>query len=135
MSPISVVVDTNVLISALLFGGKPREILRMVIDRDILAVISPALILEFLEVLAKKFLFPHKRLLLVEKKVKKTFRLVYPTEHIEVLHDQPDNRVLEAARAGECRYIVTGDKELLGLESYKTIAITTPKQFLEELLA
>lgn len=131
MSQISVVVDTNVLISALLFGGKPREVLQMVIDRSLVAVTSPALLSELLDVLAKKFLFSRQKLILVERKMKKILVFVYPTEHIEILHDQADNRVLEAARVGQCTYIITGDKELLRLGSYKIISIVTPEEFLK----
>lgn len=132
MSQVSVVVDTNILISALLFGGKPREVLQIVINRDIRGIISSALLSELLDVLAKKFLFPKHKLFLVERKMTKAFALVYPAEHIVILADYADNRVLEAARAGQCQYIITGDKGLLKLGSYKTISIMTPEQFLAE---
>lgn len=129
MSLIAVVIDTNVLISALLFGGKPREVFQMVIDRRVQAISSSALLSELLDVLAKRFLFLKPKLLLVERKMTKVFTLVYPSEHIDILSDKADNRVLEAARAGQCTYIITGDKELLKLGSYKTISIVTPEQF------
>lgn len=131
MSPIAIVVDTNVVISALLFGGNPREVVQLVIERQVRAVTSPALLSELLDVLAKKFLFSKENLFLVEKKIKSAFHLVYPMEHLEVLRDQADNRVLEAARAGQCEYIVTGDKELLMLGCYKTISMVTPEQFIK----
>lgn len=131
MSLIAAVIDTNVLISALLFGGKPREVFQMVIDRKVHAISSPALLSELLDVLAKKFLFPRQKLLLVERKMTKIFTMVYPAEHVDVLVDKADNRVLEAAYEGQCRYIVTGDKALLKLGSYKSISIVTSEQFLK----
>lgn len=127
---ITAVPDTNVIVSALLFGGKPRKIVGMVTERQIRAVTSHTLLSELLDVLAKKFLFPKEKLLLVERKIKNTFHLVYPSVCPEVLRYQADNRVLEASLAGHCQYAITGDKELLKLGSYKTVFIVTPEQFL-----
>lgn len=129
MNPIPVVLDTNVIISALLFGGKPRDILRMVIGKNVLAVTSPVLISELLDVLSKKFSYPEAKLRLIERRVTKTFVIVYPTKHIDILTDQADNRVLEAAAAGKCVSIITGDRALLNLGIYEGIQIMTSAAF------
>lgn len=126
-----VVLDTNVIISAILFGGKPREILSLVGKKNIISVTSAPLIAELLDVLVKKFRFPVAKIRLVEKKIKKLSVLVYPKEHIDRLDDEPDNRVLEAAVEGKCDVIVTGDRELLHLSIYRDIRIVTPEQFLK----
>ncbi|PIU03254.1 putative toxin-antitoxin system toxin component, PIN family [Candidatus Shapirobacteria bacterium CG08_land_8_20_14_0_20_39_18] len=128
--PLKVVLDTNILISALLFGGKPRQILKLVLDRQIKAVTSLVLLAELSDVLIKKFDFSLEKTSLFEHKIKKYFEIVYPTQAINILKDTPDNRVLEAAIAGECQIIVTGDKELLELKEYKEIIISTADQFL-----
>ena len=130
MSPPRVVLDTNIIISALLFGGKPRQILQFVIERRLHSVTSPALLSELSEILAKKFLFPKNKLLMVERKVKKISSVVYPSEIITILRDKPDNRVLETAHTGECGYVITGDKQLLKLRVFRDIGIVTPEQFL-----
>lgn len=131
MSPLHVLLDTNVVISAILFGGKPGQILQLAIDRKIQLISSPALLGELLDVLAKKFLFPKNNLLLVERKIKKICLFVYPPKSITILRDNPDNRVLEAAKAGKCECIVTGDRDLLNLKRFRTITIQTPEQFLK----
>ena len=47
-----------------------------------------------------------------------------------VERDPDDNRVLEAAVAGRVDFIVTGDQDLLVLESFRGIAVVTPARFL-----
>lgn len=124
-----VLLDTNIIVSALLFGGKPRTVFHLVLRKEIDAVISRQLIAELLGVLAEKFHFPQKILVLLERKILKRFRIVLPLTRIDLLKN-PDDRVLEAALEGRCAYIVTGDKELLALQSFQGIVIVTAEQFL-----
>lgn len=132
-NPVKVLLDTNVLISAIGFGGKPRQILLLVLEKKIKAVISPILLAEFHEVINKKFpkLAPH--LQLMESKIKKTFLIVQPKVSLDIVRDKDDNRVLEAAIQGNCHYIFTGDKDLLDLKIYQEIKIVTSEIFLKEL--
>lgn len=132
-APLKVVLDTNILVSSLIFGGKPQQTENLVLERKIVGITSLVLLAEFIDVLAKRFYFNEFRLRQTEKKIKKNFIIVKPRATIKVLKDNSDNRVLEAAVEGDCRYIITGDKELLSLKSFKGIKIITPGQFLEEL--
>jgi putative PIN family toxin of toxin-antitoxin system len=54
---------------------------------------------------------------------------VRPGERLEVVRDETDNRVLEAAVAGKVEYIVSGDADLLSLSAYAGIEIVTPARF------
>ena len=56
--------------------------------------------------------------------------VVAPSEVLHVERDPADNRVLEAAQAGMADFIVTGDSDLLELESFDGIRILDPAQFL-----
>lgn len=127
---IRAVLDTNIIVSALVFGGKPEDVLILTLQKDILAVTSPSLITELDETLIKKFDYSKKRIQQVERKIRKSFRIVNPTQEIHIQQDEDDNRVLEAAVEGKCNYIITGDKELLDLGAYKGIKIVTATQFL-----
>lgn len=129
--PDRIVVDTNILISAFVYGGYPEQVLRTVFKKETIAVISPVLISELLEVLRKKFDFSFKKIIEIESKIKKFFLLYYPTESIHILKDEPDNRLLEVAIEGNCKYIITGDKELLKLSHYKNTYILSAKDFLQ----
>lgn len=128
---IKVLIDTNILVSALGFGGKPRQILLLILDRKIKAVTSPILFAEFHEIVSKKFPLLASQLELIENKLNKVFLKVNPKESINIVRDLDDNRVLEAASVGECQYIITGDKDLLDLKYYNKIIILTASDFLE----
>lgn len=128
-TPVRAVIDTNVLISAILFGGKPKKIIESIQKGTIIAVTSSTLISELLEILVKKFHFEPQKILLIEELIKENFILVHPTEILQVVRDKDDNRVLEAAIAGRCQYIITGDKDLLDLKIYKKITILNPEDY------
>lgn len=130
--PVKAVLDTNILVSAIVFGGKPEKIFQYALKKDISVVTSPYLMVELNETLIKKFSFSTQRILQIEKKIKQIFLIVNPNIEIHVLKDEDDSRVLEAAIEGRCSYIITGDKELLELKSFKNIEIITASNFLEK---
>jgi putative PIN family toxin of toxin-antitoxin system len=55
---------------------------------------------------------------------------VVPTKRITICRDPKDNMFLEAASAGSADVIVSGDDDLLSLETFEGIPITTPSEFL-----
>lgn len=126
-----VILDTNVLISAIGFGGNPRKILLLTIKKKIRGVISKILLAELHEVILKKFPRIETQLLIIEKQIKDKFIIVEPRATLSIIRDEDDNRVLEAAVEGNCNFIVTGDKDLLELAKYKNIKIIRPSQFLD----
>ncbi|MBI4059160.1 putative toxin-antitoxin system toxin component, PIN family [Candidatus Microgenomates bacterium] len=125
-----VVLDTNILISAIGFGGKPRKILLLTLGDNFQGVTSSILLAEFHEVIIKKFPELQKILPIVERKISKKFLIVKPRKTLDILKDKDDNRVLEAAIEGNCAFIVTGDKELLKLKNYQGIKVLTAEEFL-----
>ena len=129
-SPLKAVLDTNILISALVYGGKPEQVYNLVLEKQIIAVTSNILLAELLEHLIKSFHFEQKRIGQLERIIKKHFIVVHPKEIIKVIRDEDDDRVLEAAAAGNCDYIITGDNDLLELKSYQDIKIVTAEEFL-----
>lgn len=127
---VKIVLDTNILVSAIGFGGKPHTILQMTLENKIKAITSPLLLAEFEDVVIKKFPLLEPDAERVKKLIRKKFRVVKPAETIKAVADDPDNRVLEAAVTGGCQYVITGDKELLDLETFAGIQIVTPQKFL-----
>lgn len=126
-----VVLDTNILFSAIGFGGKPARIVLLVTKEEIEAITSPILIAELEEALTKKLALGEEYIELALEDIRDNFTIVHPGEEINVLKDTDDNRVLEAAVEGKCEYIITGDKELLTLKIYKGIKILTADEFLD----
>lgn len=128
------VLDTNVLISALLYGGNPEQVFWYALKRELIGVTSPALLAELSGVLASsKFNVPGSLIALYEQEIRLWFDIVRPQEELRVLADTPDNRVLEAAVAGRCDAIVTGDRELLALKKFHGIEIVTSNAFLNSI--
>ncbi len=126
-----VVLDTNVLVSALVFpGGQGEAALRRIIEHTDQLVLSRPIVDELLDVLARKFARDAEELAHVAVFVTELAVIVAPRRRLRVVKDDPDNRILECAVAGRAEIIVTGDKALLALTRYKTIRILSLRGYL-----
>jgi len=131
---VRVVLDTNVLISALAFpGSKPDEILARARRREVDLYLSPAIVLELERILRNKFHLGRQEVAQSLRALRRMAHLVHPTERIAVVTaNDDDNRILECAVAARAEFLVTGDKaHLLPLGSYRGTRIIAPDQFLE----
>jgi len=128
-----VVVDTNVLISAALFGGNPEKILDLVQENRITLLISDEILDEFKKVLHEKFSFSIVAASRAASVIKEIATIVTPDQKLNVIKlKESDNRILECAAAGNAQYIITGDtKHILPLKKYKKVKILRPSQFLK----
>jgi putative PIN family toxin of toxin-antitoxin system len=127
-----VVADTNVFISALMFGGLPGRFLDRALRRKFTLVISRALLDELDEKLRGKFAVSESDALAIRARLEDNATVVDPDFELNAVPDDPDdNRVLECAVAGKADFIVSGDRHLLRLGNYEEIAIVTVRQFLE----
>jgi|SRR3989344_3488495 len=131
-SRIKVVLDTNVLVSAIVFGGIPKKVLNLILKEKLIGVTSVSLMAELSEVVHKKFPFSKSDLEYLEDQIITDFEIVKPRKVLRAARDDDDNRVLEAAVEGECEFIVTGDEDLLTLKTFRKIKIMTPGEFLKE---
>jgi uncharacterized protein len=128
-----VVFDTNVLVAALVFpGGQGDAALRRVIEGEDQLVLSKAILDELLEVLGRKFARDAEELAHVAVFVSDLATVVAPKRRLRVVKDDPDNRILECALAGNAQAIVTGDKGLLALKSFEGIPLVTLSSYLDK---
>jgi uncharacterized protein len=127
-----VVFDTNIFVSAFVLPGSRADaaLIRVVDDIDQL-VISKVIIDELLTVLARKFARDADELARVAVFLSDLAEVVRPRGRIDVLQDEADNRILECARTGKVDVIVTGDKAMIELGSYRSINIISLRDFLE----
>lgn len=125
--------DTNILISALVYGGKPEQIIELILEKKVKGITSLALLAELLDTLIQKFHFEPQKIQQIEMLIKNNFHFVYPKKVLNIIKDEDDNRVLEAALEGKCNYIITGDKELLALKEFQNIRIVNSQEFLKEM--
>ena len=130
----SVVLDTNILISAFVFpGGVPEAVFRMAVEEEIDLATSPPLLAEFARVLSEKFEWDPSRVAEALAQLAETALMVRPQERVRVVNEDPaDDRVLEAAAAGGAEVIVPGDLDLLRLRSWREIRIVKAAVFLSE---
>jgi len=129
-----IVLDTNVVISALAFpGSKPDEILARIRRGEIELFISEFILSELGRVLEDKFRFTRRETEARLHAIRNIAKLVAPTERIAVVAAKDDdNRILECALAAQAEFLVTGDKaHLLPLGSYRGTKIMSPAQFLD----
>ena len=127
-----IVLDTNVYISALLFGGLPGSVLDLAFLRAFTLILSAALLDELDEKLQAKFEMTMEDAAFLRARLETVAEIVEPEEVLDVIAEDPDdNRVLECAVKGRADLIVSGDRHLLKLGSYQGIAIVTVRQFLE----
>ncbi len=128
-----VLLDSNVLISAILFGGIPRKILEVALVGDVDLITSPPLLAELERVLTQKFGFRSTTAASIRAELEALGEVVEPTAIEQVTRSSADDLVLAAAVAGQVEVIVTGDKELLGIATYEGVRIESPRTFFEEL--
>jgi putative PIN family toxin of toxin-antitoxin system len=126
---VRVVLDTNTIVSRLLWSGPPHQLLDAARDKRITLYSSAALVAELAEVIARERFLAHLRtagvsaveLVAVFAQLAK---LVIPAEvGPTVTADPDDDQVLACALAAEARMIVTGDKLLRNLKFYQSIPI------------
>jgi putative PIN family toxin of toxin-antitoxin system len=125
-----VVVDTNVLISAFCFGGKPERILELADRGKMRLQLSEYLLAELERILRNKFGFTEEALNRAVQRLMQNAEWVVPTETLSLCRDEADNRILECAQAGHADFIVTGDNDLLTLNGRFSIPILRPDNFL-----
>jgi len=126
-----VVLDTNVLVSALLWKGIPHDLLLKAFDREFQIIISEDIIHELVAVLKlEKFGLENgevEDLLRMLSNLAEAVKVSF-SSGIKLKHEG-DQNVADCAVSGSADFIVTGDKELLALGSVKNIKIMTPKEF------
>ena len=130
-----IVIDTNVLISGVFFGGQPGKVLNAVIHKDITACATDEIIDEYNEIVQEMIRRKQGHLsrdLLAP--LIGTMEIVEAKTKVTLSRDPDDDKFLGCARDAKALYIVSGDKDLLVLENFEGIEIITAKEFCERYL-
>ena len=131
-----VVLDTNVIISAIVFGGKPRTILELIItEKKLTGIISKSASDELLGVLKVKFKYSYNQLIKIEKLIEENFVITHPQNIPKIIkEDSFDNQILAIIDETPVDYIISGDKHLLKVKTFKNVLIITPHYFVDKIL-
>lgn len=127
-----VVVDTNVLVSALIKKGKPLSLVQRLLEKHTV-VLSSQMLAELADVLSRdKFTITNAQIDLFISLLLRKSTVTSVSGNLNVISEDPDdNIVLLTAINGKADYIVSGDKHLLSLRKFEGIAIVTISQMLE----
>jgi len=129
-----VVLDTNVLVSALLFEGRVAEVARLWQEHKIVPLLSKETFDELRKVLQyPKFSLSDNEIeTVITEEILPFFEIVDITEEAEnICRDREDDKFISCAMSGSADYVVSGDEDLCSLERYRGIRFIRPSQFLK----
>jgi len=132
---ISLVLDTNIYISAFIFSGNARKVLDMAIENKVNIFISDDILAEIKKVLQReKFSLSNSYIYSILGEIETITKIVYPGRELnDICRDRDDHIILECAEKSNADIIITGDKDLLVLQKYLNTQIVSPADFLENI--
>lgn len=133
-----VVIDTNVIVSALIGGSFPKQILYdFVLSGKVSICLSSDVFKEYVEVLNrpkfKKYPEFVTRAEIILGRLYTISTKYIPAVRLSVIADEPDNRILELALTAEAHYIITGNTNDLTFSHYADTKVVTPEQFIHRI--
>lgn len=127
----SIVLDTNVLVSAFGWKGSPHEVFFGCVRGTHRLFTSPAILEELRRVLRyEKFSFDSGKIEEFLTIVLEAASIIELGIRLDIIREDPDdNRILECAVSASADFIVSGDKHLLDLKRFQAIQIVSPEVF------
>ena len=135
MGALKVVIDTNVVISALLFGGAPGKLVAFWQRGIIKPAASKEIIDEYLRVLTyPKFKLSEEEInYLLYQEILPYFDIIDVQPGPQIIKKDPeDDKFIRCASAADAGCIISGDKHLLALKEYQKIKILSPVEFINK---
>jgi putative PIN family toxin of toxin-antitoxin system len=130
-----IVVDTNVLISGVFFGGFPRQVLSSIVEKRISAFATTEIVNEYEDVVHEMISRKQGHLNLeILSPLVGALEIIESVSNIQASRDPDDDKFINCAKDAHALYIVSGDKDLLVLQQYDNIQIITAKEFCERYL-
>lgn len=130
-----IILDTNVIVSSLIQKNYPYLIVDYCIDGNAIICLSNEIIKEYLEVLGRpKFArftdFKTNANFLITR-LSEISEIYNPIEKLNIIKDEPDNRLLELAEVSKADFIITGNTNDFTMETYNKTKIVSPKDYWE----
>jgi len=132
----TVVIDTNVIVSSILFGGIPGELIPLWKSGRIKPLASKEIIDEYIKVLTyPKFELSETEInYILYNEILTYFDIIQIKKTSVIIKVDPsDDKFIHCAKAGKASVIISGDQHLLRLKTYQKIKIQTPAEFLTNL--
>ena len=126
-----IVVDTNVFVSAFIWGGNPGGVIDKWLNREFILLLSPFLLTETILVL-ERFGLQKRDLEKLKHILENNSLKFFPKRKVNLCRDKKDNQVLDLCLIGKANYLVTGDKDLLTIKKFQKTKIVKPRVLLEK---
>ena len=131
-----IILDTNIIISSLVQKNYPYLIVELCIEGKATICLSSEILFKYIEVLNrpkfsrfKDFTTNADFLIIRLSEMAETFE---PKTKLNVIRDEPDNRLLELAQISKADFIITGNTTYFSMDSFEGTKILTPKEYWEE---
>ena len=127
-----ILIDTNILISGLFFGGLPKRLLAE-LDEHFNVCVNKKIISEYNEQIERKISNPKYKL--NEDLRKKFFSNLQSFDiesNLKICRDPDDDKFINCAIDAKAIYIVSGDNDLLTLKNFAGVEIVTAREFYEK---
>jgi putative PIN family toxin of toxin-antitoxin system len=130
------VVDTNVFISSLFWGGNPRVIMTRIILGEDLLFTSEEILKETAGVLMRPKFNADAQLIHHFVESIREVAITVPRIGLvrNVCRDSADDKVLECALLSQSDYIITGDNDLLVIKRFHNTSIVTPNEYIRSII-
>jgi putative PIN family toxin of toxin-antitoxin system len=131
-----IVLDTNVLLSGVVFGGIPDRVILAIKKKKYRVITSPFILGELRKHLRDKIGWENFRIEYAIRNLGRISEVIEPKKKVgRIKTDKSDNNILACAVEGKADYIVSGDKKhLLSLKKFRGIPIYSPQEFLKKVL-
>ena len=130
-----ILIDTNILISGLFFGGLPKKLLAE-LDENFNVCVNEKILSEYNQQIDKKISNPKYNL--NEKIREKFFSSLKSFEiksDLKICRDPDDDKFINCAIDAKAIYIVSGDNDLLTIKNFAGIEIVTAREFYDKYLS
>ena len=128
-----IVIDTNVIASAMFFGGRPRRLIELLVDNRYDAYANKDIIEEYNDTAAElKEEYPQKDVYFTLPDIIGKLHQIEAVSEVHVCRDPDDDKFIGCALDSKSKYIVSGDKDLLEVGSHENVEIVTAADFLSE---
>jgi len=127
-----ITVDTNILISAFVYPGTTViKIFDYIFDGRIRLGLSDEILREFTGVCVRKFDYEAETAVKYADLIRRHCVIVYLKQKLNIIKDEPDNRILECAEEFKADFIISGDKHILDVKKFKGIKMLKPADYIK----
>jgi len=131
-----IVLDTNILISAIISHGYPNRILHNLIATERVQInLSEQVLNEYTEVATRTKFTEYKgfrqNALFIIANIKRVGKLYTPNIELDIISDKADNKFLELAVFSNANFLITGNTKHFTFSEYESVKIISPRDYIE----